>query len=197
MVTDNVFFSNIGNNLRLCNQATKMPNHNVYTRRFRAPHLEQGLLLDYIIKGLSISPDTDLEDIVSFKEKHRDELGRFKIELANLTKGVESGQPLNALKEDISNKYKNEFTPAFDNFKAALNDSGIKWLTETFLKVSLTTTSATSVPMALLGMPVPQALCAGAGISVIASVISYNIQKREALRNNPYSYLLSINNQWN
>lgn len=194
LVTDSIFISNTGNNLRLRNQTTNLVNNN--PRRFRAPHLEQGLLLDYIIKGLSIHPETNLKDIVLFKENHRDELGRFKTELANLTKGLESGQSLDALKEDISNKYYNEFTPAFNDFKATLKDSGIKWFTETFLKVSSITTSATSVPMALLGMPVPQALCAGAGISVIASAVSYNIQKREVLRNNPYSYLLSIQNEY-
>jgi len=37
-------------------------------------------------------------------------------------------------------------------------------------------------------------LLAGAGVSVISSLISYNVDKRTALRNSPYSYLLAVNN---
>jgi hypothetical protein len=42
------------------------------------------------------------------------------------------------------------------------------------------------------GLAVPTALLAGAGLSLIVSGIMYNVDKREALRSNPYSYLLSI-----
>ena len=86
--------------------------------------------------------------------------------------------------------------PAFNDFKAALTGSRIKWFTETFLKVSLLSASATGVPMALLGMPVEQAIFAGMGVSVIASAVSYRIDKKHFLRENPYSYLLSINREW-
>lgn len=50
--------------------------------------------------------------------------------------------------------------------------------------------------MALLGMPVEQALFAGIGISIITSLISYNINKTESLRNSPYPYLYAINNKF-
>jgi hypothetical protein len=45
-----------------------------------------------------------------------------------------------------------------------------------------------------LGISIPSALLAGAGISVISTLISYNIDKQDVLRNSPYSYLLSMNN---
>ena len=195
MVTDSLFSFNTENNMRLCNQATILPSYD-RSSRYRVPQIEQGLLLNFIVQGLSISPDNDLKDILSFKNRHRDELGRFKTELANLTQGLETGQSVDALREDISNLYVNRFTPAFNDFKAALKDSRIKWFSETFLKVSAVTASATGIPMALLGMPVDQAIYAGVGLSVIASTVSYNIQKREVIRNNPYSYLLSIQKEW-
>jgi len=41
-------------------------------------------------------------------------------------------------------------------------------------------------------MALPTALLAGAGLSLIVSGIRYNEDKSEALRSNPYAYLLSL-----
>ena len=105
-------------------------------------------------------------------------------------------KPIAILQQEIRDLYNNEFLPALNDFKAALKGSRIKWFTETCLKVSLLSASATGVPMALLGLPVEQALFAGMGVSVIASAVSYNVDKERYLRENPYSYLLSINREW-
>ena len=48
---------------------------------------------------------------------------------------------------------------------------------------------------ALLGLGLPQALLAGAGVTLITSLVSYNQDKQEKLRTNPYSYLLAIENR--
>lgn len=191
MVTDNVPCFNIGNTVKYGNQTTIQP-----VERSRDHQFEQGLLLNYIIRGLSISPDTTLDDIVAFKDHHKDELGRFRTQLANLTQNLDSDKPIDIIQQEISDLYNNEFLPAFNDFKDALTGSRIKWFTETFLKVSLLSASATGVPMALLGMPVEQAVFAGMGVSVIASTVSYSVDKKRSLRKNPYSYLLSINREW-
>ena len=198
MVTDTVFSFETGNRLRLNNEINPYLNRDrLFHRLFHGgnyiqPELKQCILLDYVINGFSIHPDCNLEDIIDFKRKHRDELGRFKNELQRLTKGIDANKPFETLSEEINNKYKNSFLPSYDGLKKALRYSRIRWATETFLKVSLFTTSATGIPMALLGMPVPIALFAGAGLSVIASSVSYDVNRRETLLNNPYSYLLSI-----
>ena len=192
MITDNYFSFETKNNMQLSNYVPILQGHAKTDVEF-----EQGLLLDFIVRGLSISPDTDLEAILSFKYHHRDELARFKSELKNLTQGLNNGQTFDALHEDISNVYVNSFTPAFNNFKAALKDSRIKWLSDTFLKVYMITVGAAGISMALPGMTVNQAIYAGAGLSVIASDVSYNTQKRQAIRDNPYSYLLSIQKHLN
>lgn len=196
MVTNDVPCFNIGNIARLGNQTTIRPEDRFRSRRPRDHQLEQGILLNFIISGLSISPDTALTDIISFKNHHRDELGRFRTQLAKLTQNLDGNKPIDVMKQEISDLYSNEFMPAFNDFKEALASSRIKWFTETFLKVSLLSASATGVPMALLGMPVEQAIFAGMGVSVIASAVSYSIDKKHFLRENPYSYLLSINREW-
>jgi hypothetical protein len=96
------------------------------------------------------------------------------------------------LKQQVEDIYNDEFLPSYNNFKKALNSAGIKWSADNLMKVSFFSTSATAIPMTLLGLSLPHALLAGAGVSVISSLVSYNVDKKEKLRNNPYSYLLAV-----
>lgn len=196
MITDDIPCFNISNTVRFGNHTLIYPEDHFFHRRPKDHQLEQGVLLDYIINGLSISPDTSIEELIDFKNHHKDELGLFRTQLSKLTQDFDASKPIEIIQQEIEDLYKNEFIPSFDNFKKALKSSGIKWFTNSFFKVSLFSTSSTSVPMALLGLPVEQALFAGIGISIITSLISYNINKMESLRNSPYSYLYAINKKF-
>ena len=196
MVTDKPQSFEIGDTVRFGSPTSVIPDERFLNRRPKEHQFAQGLLLNYIVSGLSISPDAELPDIVTFKESHADELGRFRTQLAKLTQGFSAGKPIEILQNEISDLYRNEFIPAFEDLKAALKGSKIKWFADNFLKVSMMSAGATAVPMALLGMPVEQAIFAGAGVSVISSAISYSVDKKKALRENPYSYLLLIKREW-
>ena len=163
-------------------------------RRDRYINLSQGLLINMAIEGISIAEPTSLEDVVNFKRRHQDELGLFRKNVANLTKDIPADASLGQIRQMVKDVYINEFLPGYNGLKDALNGSGIKWVADNFMKVSLISTGATALPTALLGLSVPYALLAGAGVSVISSLISYNVDKRTALRNSPYSYLLAVNN---
>ncbi|MFT3952284.1 MAG: hypothetical protein QM689_10150 [Oscillospiraceae bacterium] len=195
MITDDIPCFDIGNTVRFGNQTTVFPEDRFCNLRPREHQLEQGLLLNFIINGLSISPDTDFADIISCKEHHQAELGRFRTQLAKLTQGFVTDKPIDVFKNEISNLYSNEFILVFDDFKAALEGSRIKSFADTLLKVSLLLVSTTGT-LALLGLPVEQAVFAGAGVSVISSSISYSVDKKKTLRENPYSYLLAVKSEW-
>jgi len=187
LLTDNNLTSNLTDKVRLDNQvAIKSGND----KRIR---LAQGLLTNLIIQGIKVDPSSTLQDIVKFRQKHRDELGLFRTNIAKLTQNVSQEKPFEAIRQEVEDIYNDEFLPAYNNFKKALSGSGIKWVSDNFLKISLISTSAAALPVALLGLAIPQALIAGAGVSLITSLISYNEDKKEKLRMNPYSYLLSIN----
>lgn len=145
-----------------------------------------------IINSLHISPDSSIPDILRFKEKYSDELGMFRTQLAKLTLEISSDKPIDVLRQEIQDTYTNEFVPAYSNFKKALKSFRIKWLSDNFFKISVFSTSATSVPMVALGLAIPQALLAGAGVSLLSSMVSYKVEKEKILRENPYSYLLAI-----
>lgn len=195
LLTDNSLTANLSDLVRLDNQiAIKGRDYDFHRhmRNERYIHLAQGLLTNLVIKGIKVTSESSLEDIVNFKRKHRDELGLFRTNISKLTKDIITDTSLEALKQKVEDIYNDEFLPSYNNFKKSLDSSGIKWISENFLKISVISTSATGLPMALLGLALPQALIAGAGVSIISSLISYNQDKKEKLRTNPYSYLLAI-----
>ena len=196
MVTDDASISSVGEAARLGKSTSVIPEDPFLDQRPREQHFAQGMLLDCIISGLSISPGVELPDVISFRESHMDELGKFRTRLSRLTQGFSADKSREILRQEIEDLYTNEFLPAFNDLKAALKGANIQWLADNFLKVSMVSAGATAVPMALLGLPVEHAIFAGAGVSVLSSAITYRVDKGKALRENPYSYLLSIEREW-
>ncbi len=195
LLTENTLTSNLTDKVRLDNQiAIKGREYDLYNHRNNEKyiHLAQGMLTNLIIEGIKIKPSSSLEDIVKFKQRYSDELGLFRTNITNLTQSVSGEKRIDAVRQEVEDIYKDEFLPAYNNLKKALNGSGIKWVSDNIMKVSVISTGATALPMALLGLALPQALIAGAGISLITSLISYNEEKKEKLRTNPYSYLLKV-----
>jgi hypothetical protein len=198
LLADNALTANFSDLVRLDNQiAIKAEGRDFYRfeRNEKYIHLAQGLLTNLVIKGISISKTSTLEDVVKFKRRHQDELGLFRTNLTKLTKDIPTDLSFEALQQQINDIYIDDFLPAYNNFKKSLDGGGIKWTADNFLKIAFFSAPTTSIPLALSGLSTPQALIAGAGVSVIASLVSYNIDKREKLRNNPYSYLLAVNNR--
>ncbi len=198
LLTDDTLTSNLTDKVRLDNQiAINGRDYDFHHHRHQEKyiHLNQGLMTNLIIEGIKIKPSSSLVDIVKFRQRHRDELGLFRTNIAKLTQNVSKDKPFEAIRQEVEDIYKDEFLPSYNNFKSALDGSGIKWVSDNFMKVSLISTSATALPMALLGLTLPHALIAGAGVSLITSLISYNQEKREKLKANPYSYLLAVNKE--
>ncbi|WP_339881171.1 DUF6236 family protein [uncultured Algoriphagus sp.] len=194
LLTDNSLTSNLSDFVRLDNQIKKEEGflgYRGYTKN-QVANLAQGLLTNLIIKGVKISEVTSLTDVVNFKRRHQDELGLLRTNILKLTKDIPKDIPLEAFKQQIEDVYHDDFLPAYNNFKKSLDGSSIKWTVDNFMKISFFSTSATAIPMTLLGLSMPQALLAGAGVSIITSLVSYNVDKKEKLRNNPYSYLLAV-----
>jgi len=187
LVADNISAENLSNSFRFDN----FRHYDDYYRRDGEINFEQGILLDLAINNLRISPDTDLESILRFKKEHRDELGSFRTQLAKLVQGIPENLTPEATYQTISDIYTNEFLPDYNRLTKALKGSRIQWLSDSLVKLSAVSFSSISIPV-FLGATAPQALLAGAGCSLLASAISYNVSKREQLQKNPYSYLLKV-----
>lgn len=195
-LTDNSLTSNFSDLVRLDNQIAisgRERDYDYRPHRERYINLQQGLLVNMALESISISEPTSLEDVIKFKRKHQDELGLFRKNVENLTKNIPEDASLVQIRQLVEDVYINEFKPGYNTLTNSLKGSGIKWAADNLMKVSFFSTGATAIPTALLGLSVPYALLAGVGISIISSLVSYNVDKRNTLRNNPYSYLLAIN----
>jgi hypothetical protein len=156
-----------------------------------APHfLAQGLLADLTLQRISIDPETPIKTILAFKRDHSDELGKFRVKMAELTTAINKTVPLDALRQSTEDVYINEVKPAISDLKNALTSSRIRCFTESFLKTSLLSVSAGSL-LVNFGLSTPHAILAASGISITASMVLYNQERRDQLESNPYSYVLA------
>lgn len=160
-------------------------------RRYLPKTLAPGMLSQLAIERIAIAPSTSVESLLKFKRKHKDELAQFRSKVEQITSTVKEDLPAEALRQTISDFYKNEVEPAISNLKKALDGRRIKWLGEGLLKIAFLSAGSSTMLVAA-GLSVPTALLAGAGLSLIVSGAMYNVDKTESLRNNPYTYLLSL-----
>lgn len=160
-------------------------------RRRMPRHLAPGMLAHLAIERIAVAPDTPIDRLMKFREEHRDELTQFRTKVEELASSVEADLSAEALRQRVSETYTDEVVPAIANLKAALDGRRIKWLADGLLKVGFLS-AGSSTMLAVAGLAVPTALLAGAGISLIATGAMYNVDKRESLRENPFSYLLSV-----
>lgn len=154
--------------------------------------LARGLLAQVAIENIAVAPDTPIDQLLDFKSKHRDELANFRNKISELASSVEGEDlPIEAMRERVSTIYNDEVVPAMTTLKSALAGRRIRTISEGLLRIAFLSTGPTSLLVAA-GLPVPTALLAGAGISIVASGTIYNQDRQDALKSNPYAYLLAI-----
>ena len=187
-VTDNFEIFNFSKSICFGNT---VPISHEHSKSTHSADFERGLLLDLIISNLRISPDTDIGALVQFKEKYKDELGLFRTGLSKLVQGVSCDRSLEAIQQEVYNIYVNEFSPAYNNFKDALNGLKIKWFSDNALNVS-----SLLIDTTILDSPASSILLLKTGVQLLKSNISYIINKKKTLKENPYSYLLTIQNDF-
>lgn len=194
LVSNNLINLKLTNTIRYDNSIRNLNRHNHYDENIDYDLIKQGLLTNIVIKNICIEETTPLEDIISFRKHHSDELARFRVNLAKLVSPIENVYSLDALSERLNTIYTDEFLPAYNDLQFALNSYNIKWFFDNISKLSIFSVSTTALPV-VLGVDVPQALLIGAGVSAVSSAFAYNMKKRENLRKNPYTYLLKINSE--
>jgi hypothetical protein len=199
LLTDDILASDLVQKAKVDNHIIINPTDEYryrYGEDYRATlNLSEGIIANLAFEGIQFSPDVDILDIIKFKRKYKDELGRFRENLSKLAQGVSKNMNYEQIQAYSRDIYINQFEPSYNDLKQALNGYKIQWIPDNLMKISFFSTSATALPTYLLGASVPVALMIGAGISVVASMISYNQQRTEKLKSNPYSYLYHANTE--
>ncbi len=153
--------------------------------------LAQGVLAHLTLEKIQIDPATPIKQLLKFRRSHADELGRFRMKVAELTKNISGDQPPERLRQQINDTFINEVSPSINALKEGLNDHMINWVPRGIISITMCAAPPTGILVGLLGTSIPQALLVGGGISLVASCISYNSDRAEKLRQNPFSYFLS------
>jgi hypothetical protein len=159
-------------------------------RRHMPRSLAQGMLASLAIERVAVAADTSIDKLIDFRERHRDELALFRAKVDQLVASVDADLPAEALRQRIADLHASEVAPAISNLKEALSGRRIRWISEGLRQIAYLSVGSSSM-LVLAGLAVPTALLAGAGIGLIVSRVIYNVERRESLRANPYTYLLS------
>lgn len=149
------------------------------------------VLYKVLLDNIQIDPQTPIDKIVAFKRRYRDELGRFRMEMSQLTNLKGDDESFKAISEQARNIYENGIVPSMNDLKRALDESTIKWMVDNYCKYVIS--SAAPVALTAVGLPMIQVLPIGAGLTIGYTVFGSCLAKREMMRNSPYAYLLRAN----
>jgi hypothetical protein len=165
-------------------------------RRMMPRELAPGMLAHLAIERVGVAPDTPVRRLIEFRRDHADELSRFRNEVAALSAAVDSNLSATAIREAVGDIYHNQLKPAKNDLKRALKSKRIQSISDGLLKVGTFSAASTSM-LVVSGLSVPIALLAGAGISLVVTKVLYSTERARALRENPCSYLLSLERHFN
>ena len=151
--------------------------------------IAEGILFKMVVNGIKISRKESLKDLLEYKSKRKDELGRFRSALASLTdqQNYDDVESVEELEEKVRCIYENDYLPALHGLKETLNDCKISW----FEKMC---NYMTTLFMPSLVMEQVNTLSCGVGfgLKLFAWKSSENLNVRKIKRANSYSYLLSL-----
>lgn len=159
-----------------------MPERRSFAPETINHQIANGIFINLVIKKIDFHPSTNVIDILSFKKDHKDDLGNFRTNIKKLIEKVPTETTIEAMTEEINSIYNDEFLPSFNRLTEDLKEGPIKFTCENFLKIGFFSVPTAAIPTYLLGMTIPQALLAGASVSLIASLILYNLNKKKTLR---------------
>jgi len=154
--------------------------------------IAEGLLATLALKTVNISPKTSAKKLLSFREKYDVERSRFRSAIRNLVSSLSGNVSPELLAGHVKTLFKDEVRPSIDQLKGRLRDHRITCGFSNLKLSSLASTSPTVIGGVLSQVGLgPLALFAGIGLSIVLQTGNYRVQKREILRGNPYSYVLS------
>lgn len=146
----------------------------------------KGTLIESIQQTVKIYPDVSAKKIIEFRDKHWREMTSFHEEIDKLVKELEFNRPRDSINQQV--------TEVNDRI-----DKNVEYLKERLseMKIRSTVGSMKTVlllPATILGAAIvgPLALVGGGILTVNCYTIDYRLEKKKALRENPYAYLLSL-----
>jgi hypothetical protein len=153
--------------------------------------LAQGILAQMSLRFVRVAPDTPVERILRFREKHSVELARFRTRLAEVASGVQGAKSWNAILQWGQDAANGIVKPELADLRENLRGSGIKHTMGMLLKVA-SVNVGTGTLAVVAGLSVPLAVAASAGLSLAVGGYTYARARSKILRDSPCTFLLKV-----
>lgn len=158
-----------------------------HTRRAEA------VFLDVALTSFKIRADVPIDRVLSFKEKHCDELLLLRQKLGEIGARCARYQTLEDMRREAKYIVDHEVSPAISALEKALSGWGVVWTRTGFLKIaSLITGTAAGLATFDFSGSHYLALSASVGLSLTGMALSGQGDRRTLLESSPYAYLLNL-----
>jgi len=151
---------------------------NTYPGRVPSTQIKQGTLFTAIQQTVKISAATPVEKIIEFRDRHMNELIRFRERVRELA------EQLDFTSQDVDGQLseKNEIIQEeIKNLEESLEDMKIKHAAGGLISTAV----ILAAPVGVFTLPL-------AGLTVGYSIVTYRMEKRDKLRENPCTYIFSL-----
>lgn len=133
------------------------------------------------VKSVSVAEETDPEEILRFRETHRDSVGRFRGAMCDLASGMREGKSPTARLEQADAIVANRVEPALGDLEAALKASRISYVWQSIFGASSVVASTE---------PVTSVLTASAHFATRS--LKYAFDRERLVREHPYGFVHSL-----
>jgi len=156
-------------------------------------HLVDGMLAELAIESVYIPNSVPIDKLLKFRADHSDELAAFRGALHDITQSVldyDEVDNIRALRQRVEVAYTDRVKPQIKALKSQLKGAKVNYVLSDFTISGMASVLGTTLA-STLGTT---AILAGAGVSIGIRSLMY-MQERRNIRNNPYSYVLSMENK--
>lgn len=165
---------------------------------------QAGRLVSLTMKNLRIDPETRIEKIIQFKQKHQQQLADLSIKLAELSAKIkETGDP-NDMERQAKRIYEREVEKGMADLASELKAASIQSTWEAFQRcMSLTVPGSTLAAGAAQMLPptwvaVSHAITLGSGALVTLTdvAVKNHFARRKARKDSKFTYLLDAHRKF-
>jgi hypothetical protein len=165
-------------------------------RRALPSEVAPGFLFDLVVQSIELPENIAAKDLLKFKNEHHEELAVFRREVGRLATDLPEGTSVEALRQIVRDYYEGDVRHAMKSLRHSVGAQSWETALNGFLKISFFSTP-TSAAISYAGVVPPTvALLVGVGMSLTASAVLLVNQRARAKLDSPYSYLLSLSQQW-
>lgn len=154
-------------------------------------NIGEGLLARVTLESVGIPEETSYDDLVKLREDLRDELGYFRTEIGKLAQEIDSETPTEeALQQQVHDIFTNKIAPAVNTLRKSLQRKRIR---------NIVSHLASFIFAGSINYFIPENTMANlltyAGGQVLANTVNFALDQRDQLAQNPYSFVLKVEEQ--